>query len=220
MQTCYNCGKNVSDETLICPDCGALVRRYTSPPPKSNEPPQSEPPRQGWEQQAWNPPQQPWNAQQSWNAPQNQEQPAKPHKVRLYGGVKAWLIFLVIFSAYMAFNSLCTVALCLNTDYFVQMLQEPGMEAYASLLNEYLDLLPQVLPLFLGMTVLFVAKLVFHSWLLHSGRKLPFYLSIGVSIVALGSLALLGGTILTILYFFDPFFTWMGLKRFWPWMPK
>ena len=23
MQTCYNCGKQVSDETLICPECGA-----------------------------------------------------------------------------------------------------------------------------------------------------------------------------------------------------
>ena len=31
MQTCYNCGKQVSDETLICPECGALVKRYTSP---------------------------------------------------------------------------------------------------------------------------------------------------------------------------------------------
>ncbi len=31
MQTCYNCGLEVSDETLICPECGALVRRYTKP---------------------------------------------------------------------------------------------------------------------------------------------------------------------------------------------
>ena len=31
MQTCYNCGKQVSDETLICPECGALVKRYTAP---------------------------------------------------------------------------------------------------------------------------------------------------------------------------------------------
>ena len=31
MQKCYNCGKEVSDETLICPECGALVKRYTTP---------------------------------------------------------------------------------------------------------------------------------------------------------------------------------------------
>ena len=25
MQKCYNCGKDVDDNVLICPDCGALV---------------------------------------------------------------------------------------------------------------------------------------------------------------------------------------------------
>ena len=28
MQKCYNCGKEVDDNVLICPDCGALVKRY------------------------------------------------------------------------------------------------------------------------------------------------------------------------------------------------
>lgn len=31
MQKCYNCGKEVDDNVLICPECGALVKRYTSP---------------------------------------------------------------------------------------------------------------------------------------------------------------------------------------------
>ena len=31
MQKCYNCGKEVDDNVLICPDCGALVKRYTKP---------------------------------------------------------------------------------------------------------------------------------------------------------------------------------------------
>ncbi|MFR7743633.1 MAG: zinc-ribbon domain-containing protein [Acutalibacteraceae bacterium] len=31
MQKCYNCGKEVDDNVLICPDCGALVKRYGSP---------------------------------------------------------------------------------------------------------------------------------------------------------------------------------------------
>lgn len=30
MQTCYNCGRQVDDSVLICPDCGALVKRYAS----------------------------------------------------------------------------------------------------------------------------------------------------------------------------------------------
>ena len=37
MQKCYNCGKEVSDETLICPECGALVKRYTTPAPTAHK---------------------------------------------------------------------------------------------------------------------------------------------------------------------------------------
>ena len=40
MQKCYNCGKEVSDETLICPECGALVKRYTTPAPRPDEQPE------------------------------------------------------------------------------------------------------------------------------------------------------------------------------------
>ncbi len=40
MQKCYNCGKEVSDETLICPECGALVKRYTTPAPRLDEQPE------------------------------------------------------------------------------------------------------------------------------------------------------------------------------------
>ena len=38
MQTCYNCGRQVDDNVLICPDCGALVRRYGKPAPQQEEP--------------------------------------------------------------------------------------------------------------------------------------------------------------------------------------
>ena len=31
MQTCYNCGREVDDNVLICPECGALVKRYGRP---------------------------------------------------------------------------------------------------------------------------------------------------------------------------------------------
>ena len=42
MQKCYNCGKEVDDNVLICPDCGALVKRYGKPVPVEPDPyPQS-----------------------------------------------------------------------------------------------------------------------------------------------------------------------------------
>ena len=37
MQKCYNCGKEVDDNVLICPDCGALVKRYGKPEPARQE---------------------------------------------------------------------------------------------------------------------------------------------------------------------------------------
>ena len=37
MQTCYNCGRQMDDNVLICPDCGALVRRYGKPAPQSGQ---------------------------------------------------------------------------------------------------------------------------------------------------------------------------------------
>lgn len=214
MQTCYNCGKEVPDEILICPDCGALVRRYTSPPPRMNEqPPQNEPPRQAWNpQQPWAPQQQPWEA-----APQN---PEAPKKVRFYGGVKIWLIILAVFSCYMVFSSFCSVIFCLNFEEFMQIMQMAEMGIYIELFEEIQPLIPQIFPFFLALTILFAVKAICHIWLLTSGRKLPFRISLGASIVGLACVVILGGSILSILYFFDPIFVWAGLKHYWPWMQK
>ena len=38
VQKCYNCGKEVDDNVLICPECGALVKRYGKPEPQQAEP--------------------------------------------------------------------------------------------------------------------------------------------------------------------------------------
>lgn len=212
MQTCYNCGKEVPDEILICPDCGALVRRYTTPPPRMNEQPtQSEPPRQEWN------PQQVWDPQQPWVQPQD---PEKPKKVRFFGGTKLWMIVLAVFSCYMAFNSLCSVFVCLNVDVFLQIMQESGIEAYIELFEEIQSLVPQLFPYCLAMAILFTVKAICHIWLLRSGRKLPFRVSIGTSIVGIACIAILGGSILDLIFFLDPIFEWPSLRRYWPWMGK
>ena len=197
MQTCYNCGKQVPDETLICPDCGALVRRYTTPA---------------------NPVAQP--TQQPVRPVQPIAQPTARGKVRLQGAVKVWLIILCVFSGYMAFSSLCCILLGANPQVFDTMLSEPGMESIASLLTTMRDLLPQALPLFIVLFVLFTAKFLCHLWLLLSPRRLAFYVSVGVSILGVVLSFLLGGSISVILYFIDPLITWMGLRHFWPQMRK
>lgn len=206
MQTCYNCGKEVPDEILICPDCGALVRRYTTPPPRMNEQPsQNEPPRQEW------------NPQQPWVQPQD---PEKPKNVRFFGGTKLWMIVLAAFSCYMAFSSLCSVFVCLNVDAFVQVVQASGIEEYIEFFEEFQSLVPQLFPYFLAMAILFIAKAVCYIWLLKSGRKLPFRISIGTSIVGIACIAILGGSIVELFYFLDPLFVWPSLRRYWPWMGK
>ena len=207
MQTCYNCGKQVPDTTLICPDCGALVKRYTEAPSREQPNPQQNPYQQN--------PFQPVQPLDPTGAPQ---------KVRLYGGVRAWLIFLIIFSAYMAFSSLLSIALAANPAILDQMIAASGMnavegmEALVSLLRESFSQ-PLALPMCIAALVFYAAKFGCHLWLLLSGRRLPFRVSIGVSLAGMLVL-LLGGGLGLLLYFLEPLLTWLGLKRFWPWMPK
>ena len=74
MQTCYNCGRQVDDNVLICPDCGALVRRYGRPAPE----PAAE-------------------------APLRPAQPATARRTKRFtGGVKAWLILCIVFGVFHA----------------------------------------------------------------------------------------------------------------------
>ena len=75
MQTCYNCGRQVDDNVLICPDCGALVRRYGKPAPQQEEP-----------------------VADLTYAPETAEaRPAKPK--RFQTGAKVWLILCIIMSS-------------------------------------------------------------------------------------------------------------------------
>ena len=216
MQTCYNCGKQVPDTTLICPDCGALVRRYTDAPPREQQAPQPNP--------------YPLNPYQLDPYQQNPYQPGQqpidptgaPQKVRLYGGVRAWLIILIVLSGYLAFSSMLSAFLAANPALLENMAAEAGMETMEPMISMLKEVMaqPLALPLFLTMLVFYSAKCGCHLWLLLSGRRLPFRVSIGVSLAGLLAMLLLGGNLLAIIYFLDPLFTWLGLKRFWPWMPK
>lgn len=221
MQTCYNCGKQVPDTTLICPDCGALVRRYTDAPPRGQQNPyQQNPYQQNPYQQ--NPYQQVPNQQNPFQPVQGADSAGAPQRVRLYGGVRVWLIILIVLSGYMAFSSLLSVFLAANPAILESMAAESGMESMEGMIDMLREVIaePTALPLFIAMLVFYTAKFCCHLWLLLSGRRLPFRVSIGVSLGGLLAVLLLGGSLLSVLYFLDPLLTWLGLKRFWPWMPK
>ena len=107
MQTCYNCGRQVPDSTLICPDCGALVRRYTDAPKREAPNPQQQNPYQQ------NPYQQnPYQQNPYQQVPVQPLNPdGTPQRVRLFGPVRAWLIILIILSGYMVFSSFLSAVL-------------------------------------------------------------------------------------------------------------
>ena len=87
MQTCYNCGKQVPDDTLICPDCGALVKRYSAPV-RQEDP----------EQQAERAP------QQDAAVPRGPIFRGADGRVRFSGAMTAWLIVCAVFAGYTALS--------------------------------------------------------------------------------------------------------------------
>ena len=76
----HNCGKQVDDNVLICPDCGALVRRYGKPAPQQEEP----------------------VADLTYAAETAEARPAKPR--RFQTGAKVWLILCIIAAAFQTLS--------------------------------------------------------------------------------------------------------------------
>ena len=92
VQKCYNCGKEVDDNVLICPECGALVKRYGKPEPQQAEPFES----QGT---AFTQPPQPHAA--VWQR--------EDGKLKFSGGVTFWLVLCAIFLGYTLLGFACTL---------------------------------------------------------------------------------------------------------------
>ena len=94
MQTCYNCGRQVDDNILICPDCGALVRRYGKPAPQQEEP----------------------VADLTYAPEAAEARPAKPK--RFQTGAKVWLILCIIAAAFQTLSFFNLFYLYGNQDVF------------------------------------------------------------------------------------------------------
>ncbi len=142
MQTCYNCGKQVEDNVLICPDCGALVKRYTTP--TREETPTSEPMPQSIAT---------GGARRIFADEQG--------KLHLRGGILAWLIFAIVGAGYLAFSMLFSIYIGsfpeLFTDLFAAV---PELAPIEDLLFQIIDLLSAFRGLFAVFAVLSVGKLI------------------------------------------------------------
>ena len=122
VQKCYNCGKEVDDNVLICPECGALVKRYGKPEPQQAEPFES----QGT---AFTQPPQPHAA--VWQL--------EDGKLKFSGGVTFWLVLCAIFLGYTLLGFACTLFIYrFQAAYFQTISQFQELAPLAELLQALL----------------------------------------------------------------------------------
>ena len=122
VQKCYNCGKEVDDNVLICPECGALVKRYGKPEPQQAEPFES----QGT---AFTQPPQPHAA--VWQR--------EDGKLKFSGGVTFWLVLCAIFLGYTLLGFACTLFIYrFQAVYFQTISQFQELAPLAELLQALL----------------------------------------------------------------------------------
>lgn len=227
MQTCYNCGKQVSDETLICPECGALVKRYTSPARDPEEYAQKRtgrpdagrispdgsgryapifddtPDRAGYtprdrsaEDSADPGYSAPWGEpagrQESYDtyrysAPAGAEPGFRPapdaysqrpirgsvwrdqYGVHMKGGLTAWFIICVVFSAFMALSMFSMQMVVQNQELYYEMLSE--LMGDADIVRATVDMIVLTAPVLLAAGVGEVLTVAAGIWLLASKRR-------------------------------------------------
>ena len=108
MQKCYNCGKEVDDNVLICPDCGALVKRYGKPVPVEPDSYHQQPQPDAYPG-AYEAPAQPGPRERVWL-----DAAGKPH---FKGALCFWLIVCAVFAGYLLFGFGCMLLESIGTYY-------------------------------------------------------------------------------------------------------
>ena len=151
MQICYNCGKEVDDNVLICPECGALVRRYTKPAQQIPEP-ENVPPRSAAYPGAYETPAQESRRERVWL-----DAAGKPH---LNGALCFWLIVCAVFTAYLVFAFGCVLLVYHAQSYFIETLESfPEFSDMLKLLDVMLESVETYYAFYVAVPVLFAGKL-------------------------------------------------------------
>lgn len=202
MQTCYNCGKEVDDNVLICPDCGALVKRYGKPMREDQETFF----REGGDQDAA-------SSRPAGRDAVRLDAQGKPH---FRGLVCFWLILCALFAGYMVLGFSCVLLVYQEQSFFLETLS--AYPEFSEML-EFLELMLRSVGMFRGLYVLLLAlfalKLMGLVWFLISHRRRTFYLTAGVC----GALCLvnlvMGSGLSSFLYAMDIALTYLMLRRFW-----
>ena len=198
MQKCYNCGKEVDDNVLICPDCGALVKRYGRP--ESAQP----------EQEA-----DPFPRETAFDT---QPQPRGAVWQQEDGKLKfsGYVVLCAIYLGNILLSFAVTLLVYRFRDFYFEILGQFEEMAY---MEEYLRQLLSIIeaePIRLIVVgVLVAVQFGCVVWFLASKRKLAFYI-LTVAAVLLSVLQLiLGGGLTALIYLLGPFTAWLLLRGSW-----
>lgn len=208
MQTCYNCGRQVADDVLICPDCGALVKRYTDPPRR--EPPEAAPQQQPYEQQSYEQPSAPAARPRVWMDANG--------KTRLAGSVKAFLIVMAVLAGYLALSFACLLIVYHDQDVYAQLFQmmsgvDDTIGRVAGAFDDLMAAIGQAYGFILALIGISLARLAASIWLLCSKRRAALYaLVILCGLLAMG-LAVAGYAVYAIVAAADGVITSALLRR-------
>ena len=202
MQKCYNCGKEVDDNVLICPDCGALVKRYGRPEPAQQEQ-EAEPfPRET----AFDPQSQPRGA--VWRR--------EDGKLKFSGYVTFWLVLCAIYLGYTLLGFACTLLIYRFRDFYFEILDQfEELASMAEMLRTLLASLEAAPVYYIMVGVLVAVQFGCVVWFLASKRKLAFYLLTGAAVLLSVMQLLLGGGAGALIYLLGPFTAWLLLRSGW-----
>ena len=208
MQTCYNCGRQVADDVLICPDCGALVKRYTDPPRR--EPPEAAPQQQPYEQQPCERPSAPAKRPRVWTDARG--------KTRLAGSVKAFVIVMAVLAGYLALSFACLLIVYHDQDVYAELFQmmsgvDVTIGRVAGAFDDLMAAIGQAYGFILALIGISLARLAASIWLLCSKRRAALYaLVILCGVLAMG-LAVAGYAVYAVVAAADGVITSALLRR-------
>lgn len=208
MQKCYNCGKEVDDNVLICPECGALVKRYGKPAPV-NTAPSDEPAYPGAYPGAYDAPAQPASRRERvWL-----DETGRPH---FKGSVCFWLIVCAVSAGYMLFGFCCMLLIYHAQSFFTEAMQAyPEFSDMLELLQIMLESIHAYYGFYVAVPILFAGKLFGLIWFLVSKRRLAFYIAAGASTLLCAASLLFGSGVQSLIYVLDMALTFVLLRKFW-----
>lgn len=218
MQKCYNCGKEVDDSVLICPDCGALVKRYTAPTAQEAAPsaaPQS-PYGQGGAPS-------PYPAQKT--PPRGVLRAGEDGRLHLRGLVMAWIVICAVVAMYNAISFGCGLYLYQNQDMFLSLFaMYEGVDGQIGQMAELMRAMIAAIGRFWWLYVLFLllylVKGVGYIYFAAAKRRLALYLVFGASIATLILMLAIGNGLLSVWYVTDAIVTALIFRKSWNMLRK